>query len=328
MRELTINKNILTEILDGKILKAEITKFINSLIDAELLKALPDCDFIEECVDILEELNTDDHNSLISFVDSTTNIVDNRKKVISILVACAIILTASMGAFAANYTIKKRKTESKDSASTINTTSRTASITAKTVDSSKETTKTTVKPTAKITTSKKATSTLTPITLKNIRLLFDSSFKDEYTVGEKFDTSGITVFAEFSDGKSKMINLSDCELVINEDFGKTECYETVTVKYNNASATFKVRILRDEDTKVLNSVYATFPSDFDFTVDDIENFDLDFMEVYAVYSDRSEQKLSKDEYSIEKELLHDTKTVMVTLKYKSCYTSFGLRERF
>ena len=51
------------------------------------------------------------------------------------------------------------------------------------------------------------------------------------------------------------------------------------------------------------------------------------MEVYAVYSDKSEEKLSAGEYTVEKEILPDGKTAMITVKHKSVYAQFGIRER-
>lgn len=302
MNEIKIDKRILNEILDENTLKNEIAELVNELIDEELLKDDPDCDLIDECIDILDNLVSDDYSNVIPFINKTYK-GRFSKKVWSILVACAIILAASIGTVAVGYTVEKiREEREAEKTSTTTTTTTTATTTATT------------------------TQTTVAAALKLI-LTFDSSFKDEYTVGEKFNSSGIVLKVEMSDGNVKTLSADEYEIITDKNFGKAEKYETVTVKHKNLTETFKVRILRDEDTKVLNSVYAAFPDDFDFRTDDINNIDLSDMEVYAVYSDKSEEKLSAREYTVEKEILPDGKTAMITVKHKSVYAQFGIRER-
>lgn len=60
MNEIKINKTILNEILDENTLKAEIAEILNDVIDKELEKDEPDCDLIDECIDILDNLENDD----------------------------------------------------------------------------------------------------------------------------------------------------------------------------------------------------------------------------------------------------------------------------
>ena len=50
------------------------------------------------------------------------------------------------------------------------------------------------------------------------------------------------------------------------------------------------------------------------------------MEVYAIYSDKSREKLSGGEYTVTKEILPDNKTAMITVGYKGVYTTFGIEE--
>ena len=158
-----------------------------------------------------------------------------------------------------------------------------------------------------------------------IRLRFGDSFKDEYYIGEKLDTSGITAVVSYSDGTEKIVPLADCKVTADDGFGTRERYETVKISFGNASETFRVRVLRKEDTKVLNSVYASFPEGFDFTTEDIDNIDLSGMEVYAVYSDRSEKKLNRGEYTIKTEKLPNG-TAFITITYEGVYTTFGIKE--
>ena len=303
MSEIKIDKRILNEILDENTLKNEIAELVNELIDEELLKDDPDCDLIDECIDILDNLVNDDYSNVIPFINKTYK-GRFSKKVWSILVACAIILAASIGTVAVGYTVEKIREEREAEKTTTTTTTTTATTTATTT-----TTQTTV-----------------AAVLKLI-LTFDSSFKDEYTVGEKFNSNGIVLKVEMSDGNVKTLSADEYEIITDKNFGKAEKYETVTVKHKNLTETFKVRVLRDEDTKVLNSVYAAFPDDFDFRTDDINNINLTGMEVYAVYSDNTEEKLSESDYTVETEILPDGKTAMITVKHKTVYAQFGIRER-
>ena len=301
MNEIKIDKRILNEILDENTLKNEIAELVNELIDEELLKDDPDCDLIDECIDILDNLVNDDYSNVIPFINKTYK-GRFSKKVWSILVACAVILAATVGTVAVGYTVEKIR-EQKEA---------------------EKTTTATVTTTATTMTTTQSTTAVFPAKLI---LSFVSGFKDEYVVGEKFDPNGIVVKIEMSDGNVRVVSADEFEITTDKNFGKEEKYETVTVKYEDLTETFKVRVLRDEDTKVLNSVYAAFPDDFDFRTDDINNIDLAGMEVYAVYSDKTEEKLSEGDYTVETEILPDGKTAMITVRHKTVYAQFGIRER-
>lgn len=301
MNEIKIDKRILNEILDENTLKNEIAELVNELIDEELLKDDPDCDLIDECIDILDNLVNDDYSNVIPFINKTYK-GRFSKKVWSILVACAVILAATVGTVAVGYTVEKIR-EQKEA---------------------EKTTTTTVTTTATTMTTTQSTTAVFPVKLI---LSFVSGFKDEYVVGEKFDPNGIVVKIEMSDGNVRVVSADEFEITTDKNFGKEEKYETVTIKYEDLTETFKVRVLRDEDTKVLNSVYAAFPDDFDFRTDDINNIDLAGMEIYAVYSDKTEEKLSEGDYTVETEILPDGKTAMITVRHKTVYAQFGIRER-
>lgn len=304
MNEIKIDKRILNEILDENTLKNEIAELINNVIDEELLKEEPDCDLIDECIDILDNLENNDYSNVIPFINKTYK-GRFSKKVWSILVACAIILAASIGTVAVGYTVEKIREQRE----------------------AEKTTTTTVTTTTTTTTTTTITQSTTAVFPTKLSLSFNSDFKDEYAVGEKFDPNGIVVKIEMSDGEVKTLSADEYEIITDKNFGNSEKYETVTVKYEDLTETFKVRVLRDEETRVLNSVYAAFPDDFDFRTDDINNIDLTRMEVYAVYSDKSEEKLGESDYTVETEILPDGKTAMITVKHKSVYAQFGIRER-
>lgn len=307
MSNIFITKEIVETIYDEKSFKIEIQNFLTTLIDNEAAKDEPDCDFIDDCVNTLECILAGDYSDLLPFIKR--NDLKNgahRKRVMSILVACAILLSISFGAVAVNYTMEKKR-EAKTTTAPGTTESTTAE-------------RTTLAPT---TTAAPTTVSAVPAGMK---LSFDEDFKNEYLVGEKIDMSSVTVSVIYTDGTAKKIPISDCKITTDDDFGTTERYETVTVSYGDVSETFTVRVLYGEDTKSLNSIYALFPDDFKFTVKDISNIDLSGMEVYAIYSDRSRKKLSDGEYTVTKEMLPDNKTAMITVGYKGVYTTFGIEE--
>lgn len=307
MNDLKLTKEILNSIYDDTSFKAEVAELINSLIDEELSKDEPNCDFIDECINTLEELESENFAKVIPFVKKHAG-KPFRQKFVSVAAACAILAAISFGAVAVSHTIEQKR-EAK-------TTTVTQAVTESTTAEKALTTE------AVTTATKPTTQAAMPT---GIRLRFGDSFKDEYYIGEKLDTSGITAVVSYSDGTEKIVPLADCKVTADDGFGTRERYETVKISFGNASETFRVRVLRKEDTKVLNSVYASFPEGFDFTTEDIDNIDLGGMEVYAVYSDRSEKKLNRGEYTIKTEKLPNG-TAFITITYEGVYTTFGIKE--
>ena len=307
MNDLKLTKEILNSIYDDTSFKAEVAELINSLIDEELSKDEPNCDFIDECINTLEELESENFAKVIPFVKKHAG-KTFRQKFVSVAAACAILAAISFGAVAVSHTIEQKREAKTNTVTQAVTESTTAERTMTT-----EAVTTTTKPT---------TQAAIPT---GIRLRFGDSFKDEYYIGEKLDTSGITAVVSYSDGTEKIVPLADCKVTADDGFGTRERYETVKISFGNASETFRVRVLRKEDTKVLNTVYASFPEGFDFTTEDIDNIDLSGMEVYAVYSDRSEKKLNRGEYTIKTEKLPNG-TAFITITYEGVYTTFGIKE--
>lgn len=307
MNDLKLTKEILNSIYDDTSFKAEVAELINSLIDEELSKDEPNCDFIDECINTLEELESENFAKVIPFVKKHAG-KPFRQKFVSVAAACAILAAISFGAVAVSHTIEQKR-EAKTNTVTQAVTESTTAERALTTE-------------AVTTTTKPTTQAAMPT---GIRLRFGDSFKDEYYIGEKLDISGITAVVSYSDGTEKIVPLADCKVTADDGFGTKERYETVKISFGNASETFRVRVLRKEDTKVLNSVYASFPEGFDFTTKDIDNIDLSGMEVYAVYSDRSEKKLNRGEYTIKTEKLPNG-TAFITITYEGVYTTFGIKE--
>ena len=307
MNDLKVTKEILNSIYDNSGFKAEVAEFINSLIDEEFLKDEPNCDFIDECINTLDELENENFAKVIPFVKKHAN-KSVRQRLISVAAACAILAAISFGAVAVSHTIEQKR-----EAKTTTLPAATQAVTAE-------------RTTTEVITTTTAAPTTRAAVPAELRLGFTDKFKDEYFIGEALDASGITAVMIYSDGSEKTIPLDDCKITTDDGFGTTERYETVKVSYDGVSETFTVRVIYGEDTKSLNSIYALFPDDFKFTVKDINNIDLSGMEVYAIYSDKSREKLSDGEYTVTKEILPDNKTAMITVGYKGVYTTFGIEE--
>ncbi|HAS38728.1 MAG TPA: hypothetical protein DCS04_09115, partial [Ruminococcaceae bacterium] len=110
MSNIFITKEIAETIYDEKSFKIEIQNFLTTLIDNEAAKDEPDCNFIDDCVNTLECILADDYSDLLPFIkrNDLKNGV-HRKRVMSILVACAILLSISFGAVAVNYAMEKKR---------------------------------------------------------------------------------------------------------------------------------------------------------------------------------------------------------------------------
>lgn len=173
------------------------------------------------------------------------------------------------------------------------------------------------------TTAKADESTTQRIKIKWIELRFGDSFRREYYVGESFDKTGLEVVALTTEGS---YTTDDYTVKFDSPFAEKAGEQTVTVTAYGFSESFTVRILNNEKTPILNSIYATFPEGFDFTYNGEP--DLSGMQVYAVYSDGKEQELSSGEYSvtISETKLPFRKTAAVKIEYCGCTSEFVMKE--
>ncbi len=173
------------------------------------------------------------------------------------------------------------------------------------------------------TTVKAEESTTRQIIIKSIELKFGDIFRREYYVGESFDKTGLEVVALTTEGS---YTTDDYTVKFDSPFAEKAGEQTVTVTAYGFSESFKVRILNNEKTPILNSIYATFPEGFDFTYKGEP--DLSGMQVYAVYSDGKEQELSSGEYSatISETKLPFRKTAAVKIEYCGCTSEFVMKE--
>lgn len=148
--------------------------------------------------------------------------------------------------------------------------------------------------------------------IKGISIDFLDDFKTNYTNIEDIDFSAVRINVYFKNGESKNLSLDDCGLEFGEiqEDGKTP----ITVSYKDKTATFFV-IIQTEDQKnptTLNSIYGRFS----------ETFDVNDMEVVAVYSDGTEQVVEKELCTIVTEYSNEYDAEIITVIYEECSFSF------
>lgn len=212
MNKLVITESILNEIYDDNSFKESISELINSLIDSELQKDEPDFDFIDECADALIEVQSGNYSEVMPFIaNHKFEDKEKKRKVLSIFLACAVVFTLSIGAVAVSHTVEKKR-------------------------ESQTTTKQPETTTAALTTTKIPSG----IYAVNLELSYSDNFKETYSRGEKLDLDGLIVTVDFSDGSRRRIDVSDCKVIKNDDFGNNRFAEKVTIEYQGLSKSFFV----------------------------------------------------------------------------------------
>lgn len=290
-----------------------LCNYLNSLIDAELEKEDADFDFIDECACAINAIRE-------GFVDAVLPVISRKEfmaklgiktnrasKAFAAVIAAAIMLVAGNSAIAA--------------ATDFNIIEEVAQKIADFISNSDEET---TLPSQTEPTTKPAQTTVLHQKEEDITIEFEEGFKTEYNVGEQLNTNGLKVYLLYDDGNKKELEAKSYKITASPSFGKAAGYETVTVSYGEFEQSFKVRILNTESTPLLTSIYAIFPEDYDFTANDLNNIDLSFMQVYAVYSDGKEKEISPDDYAVD---IADISTlfekkVLVTVSFEGCSCSF------
>ena len=290
-----------------------LCNYLNSLIDAELEKEVADFDFIDECASAINSIREGFVDAVIPVISrkdfmAKLGIKTNRvSKTFAAVIAAAIMLVAGNSAIAA--------------ATDYNIIEEVAQKIAEFISNSEE--ETTLPPQTDPTT-KPAQTTVLHQKEEDITIEFEEGFKTEYNVGEQLNTNGLKVYLLYDDGSKKELEAESYKITASPSFGKAAGYETVTVNYGGFEQSFKVRILNTESTPLLTSIYAIFPQDYDFTAGDLNNIDLSFMQVYAVYSDGKEKEITPDDYAVD---IADISTlfekkVLVTVSFEGCSCSF------
>lgn len=318
----TVNKDIFLHPDFNGDLTEFLCNYLNTLIDEELEKEDADFDFIDECANAINLIRD-------GFIDAVVPVISRREfmeklgirtvrfsKAFAAVIAAAIMLLTANGIIASATDYNIIEEVSKKIVELFTQEEEPPEPTIQPV------TTTTAPPVTQEQTTEESTTALR--TAEAITVEFSSDFRKEYNVGESFNPGGIKVFLVYDDGSRTEIERKDYSLKVPSDFGKTAGYDTVTVSYEDFDYSFKVRILNTKETPLLTSVYATFPSDYEFKAKDLNYIDLSMMKVFAVYSDKNEKELTADDYTVE---ITDVSTlfekkVIVTVTYKTVNCSF------
>lgn len=318
----TVNKDIFLHPDFNGDLTEFLCNYLNALIDEELLKEDADFDFIDECASAINSIRE-------GFIDAVIPVISRKdfmaklgirtvrfSKAFAAVIAAAIMLVSANGmiASATDYNIIEEVSK------------KIVEIFTQDDETPEPTTQPAATTNAPPVTQEHSTedSTTAVRTAEAITAEFGANFRKEYTVGESFSPDGIKIFLVYDDGSRTEIKQKNCSLKVPPDFGNKAGYETITVSYEGFDYSFKVRILNAKETPLLTSVYATFPSGYEFKAKDLDNIDLSEMKVFAVYSDESKKELTADEYTVsfEDNSTLFEKKVIVTVTYETVNCSF------
>ncbi|MBE6770967.1 MAG: hypothetical protein E7547_02325 [Ruminococcaceae bacterium] len=308
---MTVNKEILMHPDFIANLADELCEMLEALIDAEFDKGNDtDFDFIDECADAINSIrsgNTAQILPLVSRKDFLKKLgIKTDSKIKIFVAACAAIALI----FTAGTQI-----EVEENISVMQALSGIVSE----FFTGKKQIEATTQPESTTQMQTEEVAVITGITVETM-----SEFKSEYYVGESFSEKGIKVFAEYSNGERILVKSGDYTVEIPDGFATQPKYEKLIIKSNGFTHEITVRVIESLESKKLNSIYALFPDDFDFTAEDVKNIDLGEMQVFAVYSNGDETELSADEYTVnseyEKTLFEESATV--TVEYENCSCSF------
>lgn len=343
MEKLKFSLSIIRQILNDREAAEELREYLNFVIDEELSKdENADCDLIDECIDALMELEDENlpekphltvllsEEKFIKNIQKKSYLHKNRYKKLAVICASAAILIA-----AGSVKTDSGQTVAKVVTNKIAAVFHIQSIIEKPTEENTEADLTvpetiTEKPAEEITekpTEQENVPTVkavNPVTLEKIYGVLSKSAKTEYKIGEEFDLSGVQIFAVYSDGKEKQIDISECTVSVPNNFSKNAGKKTVTVNYQGKTFSYDVKVYAEKTSVILNSIYGTFPDGFSFKTESFDNMDFSGITVTAVYSDGSEKNIpiSECEITVEKNFMDLENKAMVTVTYEECSFSF------
>ena len=285
--------------------------YLESVMDDEFAKDDADFDLIDACAEAVNAIRsgeTAELFSLISYEQLSKKIGRNKNR-------AGIVVTAAVCAVVAIIGFAGTQIHTGDSTTAVQYVAQKLNeIFDKDISAPEETTEPS---TAK---AEKPSAQNIPV-VSEIIVKTDKSFKEEYEVGEKFNGSGISVDALYSDGSVKP---AEYEISVPDSFASRAGFDTVTVMSGKFKKEIQIRIIDTVKTVKLNSIYASFPEDFGFTATDIYNIDYSEMEVYAVYSNGTESELKPGQYETNTDYItkESGKKALVTLTYEGTSCSF------
>ena len=318
MNSIAINREIILGRDFGVDFDEYLCDYLNELIDAELAKGdSADFDLIDEYADAINYIMENGVSEIIPVISNRDFMkkLGIRTGTPAFKIAVAIAAAAALMVTGASL-INSSRTD----------------IIAKTAEyfrglfGAEETIESDIPEATEITSVTEKETTAAPVKASGIRLEFDADFKSEYYVGESFDKKGLRVYLIYDNGKTPVDNYS---VITVKPFAIEAGEQEVTVSASGFSESFSVRILNSVKTPTLNSIYASFPEDFDFTYsgDPEEMLKNSGMRVYAVFSDGTEKELESGEYTVTiKETKRPLKTsAEVRIEYRGCVSAFVIK---
>ncbi len=348
MERLKLNSFILSQVLNDREALEEMREYLNCVIDDELSKNdNADCDLIDECINALEELDFEDasdaphltallsEEKFLKRIQKKSGLQAGRyKKLIAICASAVILFAASSVKTKSGQTVGKtisNKIASFFSIEDRGEVSEKSTVPAETETTAEPQTSETTTQEQEETTTQKTEEKVTrsvakPVTLQKIQGVFSKDLKTEYKLGEELDLHGVQVFAVYSDGNEKQIPLDECTVTVPKSFSKDAGRYKITVSYQGKSFSYDVAVYAEKESVVLNSIYGTFGSGYDFKTDSFDNPDFSGMTVTAVYSDGSEKEIPLEdcEITVEKNFMELENKALVTVTYEERAFSFVL----
>lgn len=353
MNSIKLNSEVLNDIFNDSGFYNEIFDFLNSLIDDELSKGeAADCDLIDECIELLEQLSSEDRNStsfLVKLVSKEkfarkikTHSLLGQKSGKKILTACAaVVLVLSIGTIysyntsgvslvksienkLSNLLQDKRPADYTEGEAQSEETTENVSIAEIITESDVEETTKTVPDEPQQ--SEKKQQMISEAVQTGIHTDIPKTVKTDYIIGESLLTDGIRVYIEFSGGGKKEVPISECDITVPPEFYRDAGKYYITVAYGGFKTSYMVSVNAVKESVILNSIYGEFDEDFSFTVTDFNSVDFSKMSVIAVYSDGSEKEIESSLYliTVEPEFMGFENKELVTISYEGREFSFIL----
>lgn len=148
--------------------------------------------------------------------------------------------------------------------------------------------------------------------IKNIYAIVSSDSNVVYNSVKDINLGNIPVVVNYTSGENETININECNVKIGEPLSDGET--KITISYKGIETFIYVTVISEEKLNpvTLTSIYGIFENDY--TIED--------MRVFAVFSDGSEKEIDKTECKIEQEFLSDSSESIITVSYSDCSFQF------
>lgn len=314
---------IMKENINDTLFYDSLIEELNNLIEEELSKSYEEvnAEMIDDCCLALDSIYTIKNGSSIEYKDITSienvvkkyNLQTRKKYIVSAACAAAAVFLISVSGVHQNSEILAEGNIFKSALGKFEALIKNAEITTPQVTDTA-----TTETSDEITTQQFSETTQKEVSdervIKNIYTLVPPGTNVVYNSVDEINLKGTFVGVDFTNGENEIINISACNVTIGEPQSDGET--KITVSYKGAEAYIYVTVLPEEklNPKTLTSIYGTFSN----------SYSLDDMNVFAVFSDGSEEEILKSDCKITTEefVSGDVTEILVTVEYKNCSFQF------